>query len=71
MNRHQQVVIEYLQEEIRVLKEQMGKRPRFNNDQRRRLAVKGKSVGRKTGLARTKLALPTLKNNVGFVLCSR
>jgi putative transposase len=47
MNRHQQVVIEYLQEEIRVLKEQMGKRPRFNNDQRRRLAVKGKSVGRK------------------------
>jgi hypothetical protein len=47
MNRHQQVVIEYLQEEIRMLKEQMGKRPRFNNDQRRRLAVKGKSVGRK------------------------
>ena len=46
MNRHQQVVIEYLQEEIRVLKEQLGKRPRFNDDQRRRLAGKGKSVGR-------------------------
>ena len=51
MNRHQQVVIEYLQEEIRVLKEQLGKRPRFNEDQRRRLAVKGKNVGRK-GLLR-------------------
>jgi putative transposase len=51
MNRHQQVVVEYLQEEIRVLKEQLGKRPRFNDDQRRRLAVKGKPVGRK-GLLR-------------------
>jgi len=47
MNRHQQVVIDYLQEEIRVLNEQLGKRPRFNDDQRRRLAVKGKPVGRK------------------------
>src|SRR6266404_2229682 len=51
MNPHQQVVIEYLQEEIRVLKEQLGNRPRFTDDQRRRLAVKGKSVGRK-GLLR-------------------
>jgi transposase InsO family protein len=51
MNRHQQVVVEYLQEEIRVLKEQLGKRPRFNDDQRRRLALKGKPVGRK-GLLR-------------------
>ena len=46
INRHQQVVIEYLDEEIRVLKEQLAKRPGFNDDQRRRLAVKGKSVGR-------------------------
>jgi transposase InsO family protein len=51
MNQHQQVVIEYLQEEIRVLKEQLGKRPRFNDVQRRRLALKGKSIGRK-GLLR-------------------
>jgi putative transposase len=51
MNRHQQVVIQYLQEEIRVLKEQLGKRPRFNDDQRRRLAVKGKAFGPK-GLLR-------------------
>ena len=36
MNHRQQLVIEYLQEEIRVLKEQLGKRPHFNDDQRRR-----------------------------------
>jgi len=47
MNHHQQVVIEYLQEETRVLREQLGKRPRFNDDQRRRLALKAKAVGRK------------------------
>ena len=41
MNRHQQLVIEYLQEEVRVPKEQLGKRPRFNDDQRRGLALKG------------------------------
>jgi hypothetical protein len=38
-------VIEYLQEEIRVLKELLGKKPRFNNGQRRRLAFKGKRLG--------------------------
>ena len=41
MNRNQQDVIAYLQEEIRVLKEQLSKKPRFNDDQRRRLAIKG------------------------------
>lgn len=51
MNRHQNHIIEYLQEEIRVLKEQVGRRPRFDEDQRRRLAVKGRLLGRK-GLAR-------------------
>ncbi len=51
MNRRQQLVIEYLQEEIRVLREQLGTRPRFNENQRRRLAAKGKPIGRK-GLAR-------------------
>ncbi len=30
MNRQQQLVIEYLQEEIRVLQEQLGKSPRFS-----------------------------------------
>ena len=38
LNRNQQDVIQYLREEMKVLKEQLGKRPRFNDDQRRRLA---------------------------------
>jgi len=51
MNHRQQLVIEYLEEEIRVLQEQLGKRTRFDDDQRRRLTAKGKPIGRK-GLAR-------------------
>jgi putative transposase len=48
VNRHQQHVIEYLVEENRVLKEQMGgKVPRLNDDQRRRLAAKAKILGRR------------------------
>lgn len=47
MNRHQNHVIDYLTEEIRVLKEQLGRQPRFDDVQRRRLAVKGKLLGRK------------------------
>lgn len=48
MNREQNAVIEYLQEENRVLRELLGKkRPRLNSDQRRRLAAKGKALGRK------------------------
>lgn len=46
MNRSQQDIIEYLQEEIRVLKELLDKKPRFNDHQRWRLAVKGKRLGR-------------------------
>jgi putative transposase len=48
MNRNQQDVIEYLQEEVRVLQELLGKQPRFNDGQRRRLAAKGKNLGRRT-----------------------
>ncbi|MFT5108419.1 MAG: putative transposase [Pseudoalteromonas tetraodonis] len=45
MNRQQQHVIEYLQEEVRVLKEQqVDARPRFTDDQRRRLARKAKLI---------------------------
>jgi putative transposase len=48
MNQHQQQVVEYLLEENRVLREQIGSRGmRFNDDQRRRLAVKAKRLGRK------------------------
>ena len=45
INREQQAAIEYLREEIRVLKEHVGpKRLRFTDDQRRRLAAKAKKV---------------------------
>jgi hypothetical protein len=37
MNHNQQDVIEYLQQEIRVLTELLDKEPRFNDAQRRRL----------------------------------
>ncbi|MCG8599078.1 MAG: IS3 family transposase [Verrucomicrobiales bacterium] len=45
INRDQQVVIDYLQEEIRILKEIQGGRPRFNDRQRRRLASKAQKLG--------------------------
>ena len=48
INRHQQHVIEYLVEENRVLKGQMKERRlRLTDDQRRRLAVKGRRLGRR------------------------
>ncbi len=48
INRQQQDAIEYLQEENRVLRSKLkGKRIRFTADERRRLAVKGKLLGRK------------------------
>ncbi len=47
-NHHQAQLIEYLVEENRVLKEQLGKkRLRLTDDQRRRLAAKGKILGRR------------------------
>jgi len=47
MNRHQQAIIEYLQEENRVLLEQLGGKPkRFTDAQRMRLALRAKAVGR-------------------------
>jgi putative transposase len=48
VNRQQQEVTEYLRSENQVLKEKLGKkRILLNDDQRRRLAVKGKALGRK------------------------
>jgi putative transposase len=47
MNQQQQFALDYLREENRVLKEQLGgKRLRFNDDQRRRLASEAKRLGR-------------------------
>ena len=48
INRRQQDAIEYLLTETRVLRGKLGrKRILLNDDQRRRLAVKGKILGRK------------------------
>ena len=48
LNRHQQDVIDYLIEENRVLKEQLeGQRLRFTDEQRIRLSVKAKVLGRR------------------------
>lgn len=48
MNQRQLELIDYLREEKRVLREQLGaRRLRLNDDQRRRLAAKAKGLGRK------------------------
>src|ERR1700688_3625900 len=48
MNQRQLQIIDYLREENRVLREQLGeRRVRLNDDQRRRLATKAKSLGRR------------------------
>jgi transposase InsO family protein len=49
LNQQQQEALDYLQEENRVLREQLGgKRLHFNDDQRRRLAVRAKKLGGRT-----------------------
>jgi hypothetical protein len=48
LNRQQPDAIDFLREENRVLREQLGgKRLRLNDDQRRRLATKAKRLGRR------------------------
>src|SRR5216684_8059012 len=48
MNQRQLQIIDYLREENRVLREQLGgRRVRLNDDQRRRLAARAKGLGRK------------------------
>ena len=48
LNRRQVAVVEYLVTENRVLREHLeGKRLRLTDAQRRRLAVKGRAIGRK------------------------
>ncbi len=49
INRHQQAVIAYQKEEIRVLREMLGgKRLRFTDEQRRRLALKAQDLSHST-----------------------
>ncbi len=48
MNRHQQDVIAYIQEENKILRSKLkGRRIRFTDDERRRLATMGKALGSK------------------------
>jgi len=62
LNQSQLAVIDYLREETRVLREQLGdKRLRFSDDQRRRLATKSKGLGgRLPAKVATIVALETL-----------
>ena len=54
INQQQRDVIDYLQAENRVLREQLGsRRLRFTDDQRIRLAAKAKRVGRRVLLSST------------------
>ena len=58
-NRYQQAVIEFQSTQIQVLMEKLGKKRIFlNDDQRRRLAVKGKSLGRKALLEIATIVTP-------------
>jgi hypothetical protein len=48
VNRRQQAAIDYLREENRILREQLGgRRLHLTDDQRRRRAAKAKALGRK------------------------
>jgi putative transposase len=59
LNQHQCDVIDYLQEENHVLREQLGnKRLRLNDNQRRRLAVRAKKLGRRVLHELTTLVTP-------------
>ena len=48
LNQEQQKILEYLQEENRVLKAQLGQRLRLSDEQRRRLAAKGERAWTET-----------------------
>jgi len=59
VNRHQQAVIEFQSTQIQVMMEKLGsKRILLNDEQRRRLAVKGKALGRKLLLEITTIFTP-------------
>ena len=57
LNREQQKILEYLREENRVLTEQLGSRLRLTDEQRRRLAAKGKACRAVPKLGRLKYCI--------------
>ena len=59
ITRQQDAVIEYLREENRVLKQQLGRRRlRLTDAQRRRLAARGKAIGRRALVEVASLVTP-------------
>src|SRR5687767_14109003 len=59
INQQQREVIDYLREENKVLREQLGgRRLRFTEDQRRRLAAKAKGLGRRALAAVATIVTP-------------
>ena|SRR6476469_961712 len=70
LNQQQRSVIEYLQEENRVLREQLGgRRLQFTDAQRRRLAAKAKTLGRR--ILREMATIVTSSADIGTKPCSR
>ena len=63
LNRQQGDAIDYLREENRVVREQLGgKRLRLTDAQRRRLAMRGKGLGRKVLAGLAGIATPDTLN---------
>src|ERR1035441_8892987 len=70
VNRHQLDVIEYLQEENRVLKENLGgRRIRFTDAERRRLPRKAHALGRKVLNELETLVTPDTLLQIGRASC--
>jgi hypothetical protein len=69
VNRQQQQVIEYLRMENQILKEKLNRRILLDDDQRRRLAIKGKVLGRRVlgqiGTLFTPDTIPPLASVIG------
>ena len=72
VNQQQQQIIEFQRTEIDILKEKLGnKRLLLNDDQRRRLAVKGKALGRKALTWMQQVARNLTDAEDGFLLGRR
>lgn len=72
VNRRQADVIDYLKEENRVLREKLGSKPiRLNREQRRRLAVKGKALGRKCLRGLASVATPDTILRIPAIVITR
>jgi hypothetical protein len=68
LNRHQQTMVDYLRTENEVLKRQLiGLQPILTDDKRRRLALRGKALGRKAleSVACIATPIPSWPNTAG------